>query len=132
MSIIDTLITDRTGGYYNAADLNRVENAVAYLTNRLHTAGYSVNATAKRDWTVNDIPTVTQMTAYLADITAIRNSLSVFSSTPATPSDMDGLTVQEANDIEKILLDVEDLITKMIAAYRHSGTFQAGEGGLRI
>mgnify|MGYP003240675422 CR=1 FL=1 len=40
MSIIDTLVTDRTGGYYNAADLNRVGAALRYVADRLAAAGY--------------------------------------------------------------------------------------------
>lgn len=132
LSIIDSLITNRTGGYYNASDLNRVAEAVEYVNNRLTAAGFNLTITAKQDWAASDIPTVAQMTAYLADIAAIRAAIAVYASTPTVPSDMNDLTVEEANDIERILADVDGLITNMIAAYRHSGTFFAGQGGLRI
>lgn len=132
MSIIDTLITNRAGGYYNATDLNRVGQAISYIAARLTAAGYSVPVLPKTDWAVGDIPSAAQMTAYLADVAAIRAALAVRSTTPPTPLDMDDLTVEEANDIERILADVDGLVSNMIAAYRHSGTFYAGQGGLRI
>lgn len=130
MSIIDTLITDRTGGYYNATDLNRVGAAVAYVRDRLSAAGYSVSVKPKTDWQAGDAPTTTQMAQYAADVAAIRAVLAVYTSTPATPPDMDGLTAAEANNIEQILTDVDGLITKMMAAYTHSGMMHAGQGGL--
>jgi len=119
-------------GAYNHTDRNRVGAAIAYIAARLTAAGYSVPVSPKTDWAIGDIPNVMQMTQYISDISAIRGALAVMASTPPTPPDMDKLTVEEANDIEKILRDVDELITKMIAAYRHSGTYCAGQGGLRI
>ncbi len=132
MSIIDTLIIDRTDGAYNATDLNRVGEAVAYVAARLTAAGYSVPVLPKTDWTITDIPTITQMTRYISDVAIIRAALAVKPTTPPVPPDMDDLTAEEANDIERILQDVDELITKMVAAYRHAGTFCAGQGGLII
>lgn len=113
MSVIDSLITNRTGGFYNPSDLNRVAEAVEYVNNRLTAAGFNITVTAKRSWSAGDIPTVAQMTAYLADITKMRGAIAMLSTTPSVPSDMDNLTVEEANDIERILRDVDELITSM-------------------
>ena len=113
MSVIDSLITNRTGGFYNASDLNRVAEAVEYVNNRLTAAGFNITVTAKRSWSAGDIPTVAQMTAYLADITKMRGAIAMLSTTPSVPSGMDDLTVEEANDIERILRDVDELITSM-------------------
>ena len=99
MSVIDSLITNRTGGFYNASDLNRVAEAVEYVNNRLTAAGFNITVTAKRSWSAGDIPTVAQMTAYLADITKMRGAIAMLSTTPSVPSDMDNLTMEEANDI---------------------------------
>lgn len=127
MSIIDTLITNRAGGYYNTTDLNRIAEAVEYVNNRLMAAGFDMAVTAKQDWAAGDIPNVTQMTAYLADIAAMRAALAVRASTPSVPPDMDDLTAEEANDIERILRDVDGLIDNMIAAYHYSGEIYSGE-----
>ena len=97
MSVIDSLITNRTGGFYNTTDLNRVAEAVQYAKNRLNAAGFNITVTAKQNWTMADIPNVSQMTAYLSDIAAIRAALAVLPTTPTVPPDMDALTVREAN-----------------------------------
>ena len=127
MSMIDELVFDRTGGYYNAGDLNRVGSALSYLSARLRGYGYSAPVTAKQDWTMADEPTLGQLGAYLADVAAVRGALAVTADTPPTPEDMAGLTWQEANDIEKILADVETLITNMAAAWFYSGEINSGE-----
>lgn len=102
-------------GAYNTTDLNRVGSAIAHIASHLTSAGYSVQVSPKTDWTISDIPTPAQMTAYLSDVAAIRAALAVGSTTPPVPPDMDRLTVNEANDIERILVDVDGLISNMIS-----------------
>lgn len=131
MSIIDSLITNRTGGFYNPSDLNRVAEAVEYVNGRLTAAGFNITATAKH-WVAGDIPTVAQMTAYLADITALRAALAVLPTTPDVPPDMDGLTVREANDIERILRGVDELITSMTGVTLYAPIHTVSGARLRL
>ena len=114
-------------GAYNASDLNRVGAAVAYVAGRLNGYGYAVTVTPKQDWTVSDIPTQESMTSYLADVAALRGAIAVMASTPHTPDSASGLTWQEANNIEQILLDVDELLTRMAAAWFYSGDLYAAE-----
>ena len=114
-------------GAYNATDLNRVGSAVNYVAGRLNTRGYNLMVTPKIDWTVTDIPTPDQMKTYLTDVAAIRTAIAVYASTPDVPADMEKLTFAEANDIEKILLDVDALITNMMAAWYYTGDLYSGE-----
>ena len=114
-------------GAYNASDLNRVGAAVAYVAGRLTGYGYAVSVSPRQDWQVTDIPTQESMTAYLADVAALRAALTVAAGTPEVPEDMDRLTWKEANDIEKILVDVDELLTRMAAAWFYSGDLYAGE-----
>lgn len=137
-------VTDRTWddvrnktakGFYNATDLNRVGHNVSYLTELLGGYGYVVLASPKTDWQIGDIPSAAQMAAYLADLTAVRGAIAVLSTTPEAPERMgvsepgakDGLDAQKANDIERILQDVDWLITNMVAAYVYSGEVYSGE-----
>lgn len=143
MSVIDTLVTDRTEadasryselrdkgwaemttaeksewmagmkGAYNASDLNRVASAMAYLSQRFASAGYSVPVSSPTDWANGDIPTKGDMDTYLDDLRRIRAALAVMDTTPSAPGSMDYLTWAKANDIEKILADVDDLLTKI-------------------
>lgn len=114
-------------GKYNATDLNRVGSAVNYVAGRLNTQGYSVTVAPKIDWTDTDSPTPAQLTTYLADVSTIRAALAVYANTPETPADMEKLTYAEANDIERILLDVDALITNMMAAWYYAGEIYSGE-----
>lgn len=114
-------------GAYNASDLNRVGTAVAYVAGRLTGYGYAVSVSPRQDWQVTDIPTPESMTAYLADVAALRAVLTVAADTPAVPEGMEQLTWKEANDIEQILVDVDELLTRMAAAWFYSGELYAGE-----
>lgn len=114
-------------GAYNASDLNRVGEAVLYVAGRLNAAGNTVFVSPRTDWTREDIPTPAQMAHYLEQVRTIRGVLAVGETTPAVPADMDGLTWAEANDIEKILVDIDRLITNTIAAYCYSGDLYGGE-----
>lgn len=122
-----SLVTDRVGGFYNASDLNRVGAAALYLSGKLREYGYAVTVNPKLDWTMRDIPCVSDMAVYLADITAIREAFAVLEITPDVPPDMDFLTAEEANDIEKILRDVDILIGNMTAVFVYSGEIYGGE-----
>ncbi len=114
-------------GAYNASDLNRVGAAVEYVAGRLNGYGYSVSVTPKTDWVANEIPTASQMQTYIADVATLRAALSVMASTPPVPETANHLTWTEANNIEQILLDVDELLSKMAAAWYYSGDLYSGE-----
>lgn len=130
MSIIDTLVTDRTGGYYNAADLNRVEAAVAYLMAQFNALpgelaqylsekgvapdsifavpySYPLELETKTDWMMTDFPTSLAMETYLQNVAVLRDALSLPDNTPELPESMDRLTHTGANNIERILQAVD-------------------------
>ena len=162
MSIIDTLITDRTQadeerveelaakgyaamteteraewagslkGAYNASDLNRVGSAANYVgvqlrlhLARLRTAQISnaiapdtlfsmpytladVDIAPKTDWAEADIPTASQMAAYLRDVRTLRGLLPLPDDLAPLPESMSALDYAGANAIEATLLAVMD------------------------
>lgn len=114
-------------GAYNASDLNRVGAAVAYVAGRFTALGYSVEVETKQNWFVSDIPTASEMVAYLNSVSYLRSVVSVFHTTPEVPEDTEGLTYTEANNIEQILLDLDLIIKNIIAAWYYSGELYAGE-----
>lgn len=136
MSIIDTLITDRTfddvrflteKGIYRAQDLNRVESAVTYVAGRLENMGHQSQTVPGPLWADSDIPDFDQMERYLNNLRAIRSASAVFPTTPQVPPDMDMLTYREANDIEQILVDVDRIMNNIEAAWMFAGEIYAGE-----
>ena len=67
------------------------------------------------------------MEEYLQNVSTLRGVLATLPATPEVPSDMSGLTYQEANEIEQILVDVEILLNNMAAAWFYSGDLFSGE-----
>lgn len=114
-------------GAYNSTDLNRVQSAVRYLQDRFAGVGYSIELSDLKTWTKKDVPTLTELHNYLADVKAIRGVLTLLKTTPPVPDTMVGLTYIKANNIEQILLDVDRLLSNMIASFIYSGDIYGGE-----
>lgn len=116
-------------GAYNYSDLNRVGEVLNYLKERLTTAGYlgGNEFTAITNWTSGQIPTAAQFTAYISAVETIRSAMSQKATTPRTPDDTGSLDIQGANNIESILLDIEELINKMLAVRNFCGELYSGE-----
>lgn len=73
--------------------------------------------TTRTNWTIKDIPTSQQMNEYLTNVETIRSMMSNipiypsgWQSPPNTPETMQHLTYEQANDIERILTDINDLL----------------------
>ena len=114
-------------GAYNLSDMNRVESAVEYVSNRLTEAGYVVLPIVKKDWNANDKPTLNDIKRYMKNIADIRAALTIFSTTPEAPTTEKRLTYQMANDMEQILIDIDDLVSRMASAYFYSNDLYSGE-----
>lgn len=116
-------------GAYNVSDLNRVGTVINYLWGRLETAGYTAGrkVLARADWAVGEIPTATDLSHYLSCVEAVRAAMAQYRRTPKTPADVGSLNYQDANDIEQILIDVDQLITNMLAARHFCGDLYSGE-----
>lgn len=128
MSIIDTLITNRTTtGHYEISDLNRVGNAMYYIAARLRACGWDITVSPRTDWVLTDRVTPSAAKRYLNNLRKIRTALTLFSTTPDAPSGAAPFNAQEANNIEKILIDVEDMVERTMSAYFYSGDLYAGE-----
>ena len=136
MSIIDTLITDRTQadvdarngkGTYNASDLNRVAAAMNYVAGRLESAGYDPHISPKTDWKDDDWVDPAAQAVYLGYLAELRSQFAMMQTTPPVPNDMEKLTYQEANDIEKILEDIDYLLVQSMQSRFFSGDLFSGE-----
>ena len=130
------LITDRTQqdvaagsekGSYNASDLNRVGAAMNYVAGRLTEQGYAPSISPKTDWLDTEWFTTGAALIYLSDLAELRRQFVMMRSTPEVPEDMGRLTYQEANNIEKILEDIDALLTKASFAWYYSGDVFSGE-----
>lgn len=133
-----SLVTDRTQqdvdletekGVYTHVDLNRVGNAMAYLRKQLNLNGYSVNIDPYTEWPENYIPSPDELAYYLECVKLLRDSLTVSSNTPECPNSIDYLGYIEANNIEKILIDIENLLESLRKIFLRSGVTWAVSSG---
>lgn len=118
MSVIDTLITDRTPEDVTnrtplkcAADhvcLNRVEEACAYIAEYL---GVTIQT---KTWNMEDWRKDSDMVRIRNNIKTLIDAYYVKNSTPSLPYEIRYASVTEANNIEKILMDIDDLYQNMI------------------
>ena len=115
-------------GAYGVSDLNRVGEAVEYLSAWLLEYGIVAKVTPKKNWALTDIPTDAELQTYLSNIRAIRQAITFPSDFVATPTSMRNLTFTQANAIESVLKQAEKLINNMIAEFRHTGTAFAFSG----
>lgn len=130
------LVTDRTAedvtngtekGSYNASDLNRVGSAMVYLRDRLNENGYNIEISPKTDWREIDTPVDSDMSLYLGCLGTLRGAFTMPYETPYTPTTMNGLTYTTANNIEKILEIIDQILTISINAFWYSGELYSGE-----
>lgn len=95
--------TNVTKGAYNYTDLNRVERAVKMLGKAL-----SLDLETKTDWTMYDIPTGEDMYRYLDNVRKLRKASAALGLQPSVPDSMRYLDYSMANDIERVLFNVEN------------------------
>lgn len=136
MSIIDTLVTDRSAadvaaknekGTYNAADLNRVSEAVAYLRPIFEDYGYIVSDTELKVWAENELPKASEMAAYLASVKDLYGHFVYASKMINLPVSMDRLNREGANNIEKFLAEIHAAFERMAQAWYYSDELYSGE-----
>lgn len=114
----EALPTEVRKGGYNYSDLNRVERAVGEIAHEM-----GLNLTVKTDWKAWDVPTQSDMDRFLGNVQLVRQWGTCFSTTPQAPENMSKLTYTLANDIEKILFDIDQIIASIF----HLGELYCGE-----
>ena len=115
-------------GMYTHNDFNRVESAVKALSERLTELGYKHSPlVVKTDWSYDDEVWKQDMERYLSNIATIRKTIHVFPNTPTTPTVNNNLDYMSANDIEKILIDVDTIATNIVKTQKYVGEIISGE-----
>lgn len=117
-------------GAYNNTDLNRVGEAINFLSELLNNYGYTNDAKARTNWAIEEKPNPEQMADYLLNLRKIKDAYFVNINTPDLPVDMDKLTFEEANNIEKMLQDITDLLAYMTENFVYSGVANLGQDRL--
>lgn len=113
-------------GALNAADLNRIEGNCEYLSELLHSCGYTSHVTVKTDWSMTDFPTLTEFTRIRDNITELLNAYAQAQDMPDMRTD-DRTDYVEINNMEFDLYRINEMIADMKAIYVYSGEIYGGE-----
>ena len=113
-------------GAYNAADMNRFAAAVSTLSGLLNEAGYK-NEISAQSFADGEDSTDEKYSTYLANVQILRDAISVRATTPELPAADAKLDYAGANNIEKILADLDELLGWMMHSRKYCGTFSAGQ-----
>lgn len=95
------------------------------------TAGAEVGKAEDREWQEGDIVRRAQWTTYIDNVQRLRDAYYTLADTGELPAPEDKLGYVGANNIEKILADIDLLLDGMKSIYRKAGTFTAGGGYTR-
>ena len=114
-------------GAYTYRDFNRVEEAVQYVAERLREFGYLPVLPATQNWSVEDKPNADDFARYFGNVAMLRNAITVWGSTPEAPNDVAGFDHSKANALEQILVDVDQILTKISQAWFYSGDLYLAE-----
>lgn len=114
-------------GAYTYRDLNRVEEAVLYVAERLKEYGYLADLPVTRSWITADKPNVKDFERYLSNVALVRSAIPVWSNTPDAPTDMNGFDINKANALEQILADVDQILNNIRDSWFYLGDLYLAE-----
>ena len=111
-------------GAYNYTDLNRIETWCEYLKTELNEDGYITNITTKTNWTAADFPTQAELERIRSNVSTLKTAFYAYTNVPAN---MNKMTYQKANTIEKVLDEMFNRLWGMENWYVYSGVSRSGQ-----
>ena len=114
-------------GAYTYIDLNRVENAVQFIADRLKEYGYLTHLPVTQVWEVQDKPNEADFARYFSNVARLRNAVAVWNTTPEVPNSIKGFDVNKANALEQVLVDLDLVLNRMADAWFYSGDLYSAE-----
>lgn len=143
---------NNTKGAYNFTDLNRLEEWCSYLQKKFNDNGYKLNLNLKLkyytyeelkkfkysdlkkmlfielkhgNWGMTDIPTLSEINRIRDNIQTLKNNLMTRSTLTIIKNNT--MNYNQANILEQILFELDELFTLYEKSLRYCGTFYCGE-----
>lgn len=121
-------ITNKTEkGRYNYTDFNRIESWCEYIANTLNSYSYSISILTKTNYSLKNKPNE-------SDLERIRNNINTlkqaYFSFTEIPENLEYMTFEKANDIERILYEIEKLLSYMENNFDYCGVGGCGQSRL--
>lgn len=115
---------DTEKGQYTHTDLNRVESWCKYIADVLNGYNYYVSIDAKTNWKESDYH-------WSEDLERIRNNVNrlkqAYFSFTQIPANLEYMTIEKANDIEKILHEIDYVLRCMENNFVYCGVAVCGQ-----
>ena len=112
-------------GCFNATDVNRIENNIQYLSDRLNELYYDNSLVTERDWTKESIMIASNISRIINNVSVLMNAYHTPSGADKPPETL--LTYEQANALERNIFLIKVMLDNMIALFRECGTFWCGE-----
>ena len=119
-------ITTLEKGMLTINTLNRIEEKQQELKNLFEEDFYFVDEISNKSWTYTDIFKQEDFDRILLNLEKLIKAYFVYSNTPKIP-DNNYRKYQTINDVERILHDLDIMISDVKSHYRECGTFECGE-----
>lgn len=110
-------------GCLNTIDINRIEENIAFLSERLVEFSYPTDVTSKQ-WSKNDLPTEADAQRIINNIRSLISSFYQMSDAPALPYSM--LSYNDVNQIERNIDLIKYLLDCMVNSFHKSGALKSG------
>ena len=111
-------------GAYNYTDLNRIENWCSYIADILNSYNYPVEVTVKTNWSMTDFPIKFDMERIRQNVNRLKQAYFSFTQ---IPENLEYMTWRKANDIEKILYELDYILRHMENNFIYSGVARSGQ-----
>ena len=110
-------------GCLNVMDINRIEENIAYLSEKLLSYYYPSSVITRR-WRKDDLPTEEDIQQIISNIVSLNDSFYRPKDAPDLPSTM--LSFRDINSIERNIDLIKYLIDCMVKSFRKVGTIKSG------
>lgn len=110
-------------GCLNTMDINRIEENIAYLSERLLELAYPTRVSVKT-WNKGDLPTQMDIQRIIDNIRALIDGFPISTNAPTLPSTM--TSYNDINTIEENIDLIKYFIDCMVNSFRKVGTIKSG------
>lgn len=110
-------------GCLNISDLNRIEENITYIADKMESFFFHPNIHHKR-WGREDLPNENDMVRILDNIRSIKSSFYSPSNAPLLPTTM--LSYTDINAIEENLYLIKELLDCMESSFKKTGVIKSG------
>lgn len=114
-------------GNYNISDLLRIEKWTIFLSELLKSYGYYVETNTRTDYNLDYIPTQEELDRIKNNVINIKKAYYSLQTTPTITTGKKTINYVDANNIEKVLFDIDYLIKSMEQNFIKSGVARSGQ-----